>query len=362
MRQFRKGPLVYSMKDLANGYSQDNRIWAMYNKQVFDLSDYFNTAAQMNNAQSYQFLPSVLTDVFQENPGTDVTAAIDGIPTSALSSSDKATAMNCMQNVFFRGSSDFRTTPRCTVPDYFLLAFSVVLIATIGIKFLAALQVTKKRNPELQDKFVICQVPCYTEGEESLKKTIDSLANLKYDDKRKLLFVICDGMIVGSGNDRPTPRIVLDILGVENLDPDPLLFKSLGVGNKQLNYVWLGAEGGRMRKLTIFNRARSTLDCMNSRDTSCHTSLWSKSASQASVLDQGIVASEILRFCSCDSSTAYTSTRKCPLWSSKSTTKSKMSSEWILSYTNFCLRSMLTPKSSRTPSTDLSQWQPMTNP
>ena len=81
------------------------------------------------------------------------------------------------------------------------------------------------------------QVPCYTEGEESLKKTIDSLANLKYDDKRKLLFVICDGMIVGSGNDRPTPRIVLNILGVENLDLDPLLFKSLGQGNRQLNYV-----------------------------------------------------------------------------------------------------------------------------
>ena len=228
--------MVYSMKDLANGQN-DGRLWAMYNKNVYDLSDYFYTATQMNNAQSYQFLPTEITDVFQENPGTDVTAAIDGIPASALSSSDKARAMNCLKYVFYVGSSDFRTTPRCTVPDYFLLAFSVILIATIGCKFLAALQITKKRNPELQDKFVICQVPCYTEGEESLKKTIDSLANLKYDDKRKLLFVICDGMIVGSGNDRPTPRIVLDILGVENLDPDPLLFKSLGVGNKQLNYV-----------------------------------------------------------------------------------------------------------------------------
>jgi chitin synthase len=29
--------------------------------------------------------------------------------------------------------------------------------------------------------------PCYTEGEEELRKTIDSLSNLKYDDKRKLL-------------------------------------------------------------------------------------------------------------------------------------------------------------------------------
>lgn len=116
--------------------------------------------------------------------------------------------------------------------------------------------------PELRDKFVICtcvssprgvlaltppfvsgQVPCYTEGEESLKKTIDSLAVLTYDDKRKLLMIICDGMIIGSGNDRPTPRIVLDILGVDqSVDPDPLMFKSVSEGSKQLNYgkVWSG--------------------------------------------------------------------------------------------------------------------------
>ena len=102
---------------------------------------------------------------------------------------------------------------------------------------LAALQLTSKRYPELLDKFVICQVPCYTEGEESLKKTIDSLAVLNYDDKRKLIFIICDGNIIGSGNNRPTPRIVLDILGVDpKLDPEPLLFKSIGDGSRQLNY------------------------------------------------------------------------------------------------------------------------------
>lgn len=43
-------------------------------------------------------------------------------------------------------------------------------------------------------------------------------------------------MIVGSGNDRPTPRIVLDILGVDpNLDPEPLSFQSIGEGSKQHN-------------------------------------------------------------------------------------------------------------------------------
>ena len=105
------------------------------------------------------------------------------------------------------------------------------------ILVLAALQLSTKRQPELQDKFVLCQVPCYTEGEDSLRRTIDSLAALNYDDKRKLIFIICDGNIIGSGNDRTTPRIVLDILGVDpSLDPEPLLFKSVGEGSKALNY------------------------------------------------------------------------------------------------------------------------------
>jgi chitin synthase len=50
-------------------------------------------------------------------------------------------------------------------------------------------------------------------------------------------FIICDGMIVGSGNELPTPRIVLDILGVDpKIDPEPLMFKSVADGSKQLNY------------------------------------------------------------------------------------------------------------------------------
>jgi chitin synthase len=70
----------------------------------------------------------------------------------------------------------------------------------------------------------------------TLRKTIDSLAQLKYDDKRKLILVICDGNIVGSGNSRPTPRIVLDILGADpNLNPEPLSFVSFGEGARQHN-------------------------------------------------------------------------------------------------------------------------------
>ncbi|KAJ7442214.1 hypothetical protein B0H11DRAFT_2251657 [Mycena galericulata] len=63
---------------------------------------------------------------------------------------------------------------------------------------------------------------CYTEVEESLRRTIDSITQLKHDAKLKLLLIICTGIIVGSGNYRTT-HIVLDILGTDpNLDPQGL--------------------------------------------------------------------------------------------------------------------------------------------
>ncbi|OAX32769.1 hypothetical protein K503DRAFT_841616 [Rhizopogon vinicolor AM-OR11-026] len=75
--------------------------------------------------------------------------------------------------------------------------------------------VNTKREPLTKAAFVIYRVPCYTEGEISLRRTIDLLAQLKHDDKRKLILVICDANIVGSSNDRPTPPIVFDILGAD---------------------------------------------------------------------------------------------------------------------------------------------------
>ena len=61
---------------------------------------------------------------------------------------------------------------------------------------------------------------------------------MDFDDKRKLIFVTCDGNIIGSGNERPTPAIVLDILGVEPAaDPESLMFKSVGEGSQKLDYV-----------------------------------------------------------------------------------------------------------------------------
>jgi chitin synthase len=234
MKEYYKGQLVYKRSSVQKDGTNNNHQWFILNGQVYDLTDYFHTLDIMNNLPQYNFLPEDVTTLVQANPGSDITSKwVESVPDYT----NRTNSLNCLNNRFKIGYTDFRQTARCQVNNYILLMFTIILCAVIVIKFLAALQLGSKKRPTQQDKFVICQVPAYTEGEDSLRKGLDSLTALAYDNKRKLICVICDGMIVGGGNDRPTPKIVLDILGVDpKIDPPALPFKSLGLGGEQLNY------------------------------------------------------------------------------------------------------------------------------
>ncbi|KAF7319245.1 Glycosyltransferase family 2 protein [Mycena chlorophos] len=216
----------------------------VYDGIVYDLTGYVQNprglkapAGQSSPGADTNFMSEAVVDIFKLNAGGDVTKDVNNLVGSgALTSDQLASQKVCLRNLFAVGKVDSRESAKCVFSTYLLLIISIIMVSVIGFKFLASISLAGVRAPEDHDKFVICQVPCYTEGDASLRKTIDSLAQLKYDDKRKLLLVICDGMIVGSGNDRPTPRIVLDILGADpNLDPEPLSFLSLGEGAKQHN-------------------------------------------------------------------------------------------------------------------------------
>lgn len=230
IQDYYKGDLVWSKKKIQTQANSDARYWVIVNQKVYDLTDYFNTVKIFKNVDDYDFLPDSVTTLFKNFPGTDVTDKWQN-------TADFRNAERCLDYVFYQGKTDFRESARCTVNNWILLSFTILICVVILVKFLAALQLGSKRRPAPQDKFVICLVPAYTEGEDSLRKGLDSLTALQYDNKRKLIVVICDGMIVGGGNDRPTPKIVLDILGVDpKMDPPALPFRSVGAGNEQLNY------------------------------------------------------------------------------------------------------------------------------
>ncbi|KAH8427445.1 putative chitin synthase [Aspergillus melleus] len=230
IKEYYKGDLVWKKSTVSKQADSDQRYWVIKDKNIYDLTDYFYTLKRMNNGDDYSFLPNSITELFKNNPGEDVT---DKWPTST----EADQAQKCLDYVFKKGITDFRDEPKCTVNNWILLSFTCLICAVVLVKFLAALQLGTKRRPAPQDKFVICLVPAYTEGEDALRQGLDSLTALQYDNKRKLIYVICDGMIVGGGNDRPTPKIVLDILGVDpKIDPPALPFKSIGQGSDQLNY------------------------------------------------------------------------------------------------------------------------------
>ncbi|KAF1949728.1 chitin synthase 6 [Byssothecium circinans] len=238
---YMKGRVGYSPQYLKTLASKGNAIAYMDNK-VYDLTSYIPggrpTTPKENGEPlpdniNTNFMDTSVVDIFRVQAGNDIRKYWDRL---SLSQSEKKNMQVCLENLFYVGDLDTRGSPRCQFAKYFLLVISIILVSVIGFKFFAALQFGRKSVPENIDKFIICTIPAYTEDEDSLRRAIDSAARMKYDDKRKLLVIVCDGMIIGQGNDKPTPRIVLDILGVpETTDPDPLSFESLGEGQKQHN-------------------------------------------------------------------------------------------------------------------------------
>ena len=234
MKSYHKGAYVYDTKALEEDGSWRN--WAVVDETVYDLTNYLNTQQRNPGVDAYSFLPSDIVDLFEAQAGSDITDDFRRVM-DKLNGNTRQQTQHCLDQVFRVGQKDFRTEPQCVVQNYLLLSFSILILCSILAKFISALQLAHRPSPEQQDRFVICHIPCYTEGEESLRKTIESITTQEYDDKRKLLFIVCDGMIVGGGNEQPTPRIVLDILGVDRqVDPEPLPFKSVANGSKQLNY------------------------------------------------------------------------------------------------------------------------------
>ncbi|KAH7923948.1 glycosyltransferase family 2 protein [Leucogyrophana mollusca] len=85
--------------------------------------------------------------------------------------------------------------------------------------------------------FAVCLVTCYSEGEDSLRSTLDSISQTTYSDQRKLLFVVADGMITGAGEKRSTPDICVSLLDADPRfgNPMPMSYFAIGSGNKREN-------------------------------------------------------------------------------------------------------------------------------
>jgi chitin synthase len=98
-----------------------------------------------------------------------------------------------------------------------------------------------------RELFCVCLVTCYSEGRDSIKGTLDSIALTNYSDSRKLLFVVCDGMITGAGETQSTPDICVGLLDADPRfgNPAPMGYVAVGLGPKKENraMVYAGHYG-----------------------------------------------------------------------------------------------------------------------
>lgn len=88
-----------------------------------------------------------------------------------------------------------------------------------------------------QDLFTVCLITCYSEGEEGIRGTLDSIASTTFPDQRKLLWIVCDGMITGAGEKMSTPDICVSMLDADPRfgNPQPMGYIAVGSGSKKEN-------------------------------------------------------------------------------------------------------------------------------
>ena len=84
----------------------------------------------------------------------------------------------------------------------------------------------------------ICLVTAYSEGEEGLRTTLDSIAMTEYPNSHKAIMVICDGMIKGHGENLTTPEIALSMMTDHATLPDEVQafsYVAVASGSKRHN-------------------------------------------------------------------------------------------------------------------------------
>jgi chitin synthase len=154
---YSRGTIVWS-QEVIKSFLKDgtNRLIVAYDK-IYNVSPFYNGNYKAN------FLGNLFKESFDFNSlqGNDATADFEFIRLNNRTQWERA--MPCLDNIFFAGRVDRRNDMRCVVPNYILLASTCILVLVIGFKFIAALQLGTRRSPEDHDKFVVCQVPCYTE-------------------------------------------------------------------------------------------------------------------------------------------------------------------------------------------------------
>ncbi|KAJ3214153.1 Chitin synthase, class 3 [Dinochytrium kinnereticum] len=136
------------------------------------------------------------------------------------------------------GRNNFaQRTPQVAMPlDHQAIPMSVSGRLSTGIPYLSLGQRIRPKA-KADDHYTIMLVTCYSEGEEGIRNTLESLASTDYPDTHKLLFVVADGLITGFGNSVSTPDAIISMISQNESmrNPEPKSYLAIADGAKQHN-------------------------------------------------------------------------------------------------------------------------------
>ncbi|KAJ8522749.1 hypothetical protein ONZ45_g743 [Pleurotus djamor] len=266
-------PALSSSSTLSSLGIEDTGLFVGYAwEQVSNITNFFVIDGAVLNVNSYmQSHPNPITgDPVDAALRTALQPGGSGNDATMLFSSrpNLKSAVPCLKQRYYAGNID-KITPGCFVSQLFLYTGLIVILTLVLIRFamacvfnwflsekLAGPPNSIELNPSSTtlasdagaapivslaqigaELFAVCLVTCYSEGEESLRTTLDSISTTTYSDARKLLFVVADGMITGAGEKRSTPDICVGLLEADPRfgNPIPMAYSAVGTGLKAQN-------------------------------------------------------------------------------------------------------------------------------
>lgn len=146
------------------------------------------------DCEVFEFMYEQVVGLFSGCFGEDVLVFWEGMDFDV---GMKSRMCLCFDNFFYVVDVDICSLVQCKFLEYFVLFILILLVFVIVFKFFVVLQFGIKNILENFDKFVMCQILVYIEDEEFFCCVIDLVVCMWYDDKCKLLVIVCDGMIIG---------------------------------------------------------------------------------------------------------------------------------------------------------------------
>ncbi|KAI3651199.1 hypothetical protein MP228_004680 [Amoeboaphelidium protococcarum] len=230
--KYEVGQIVYA--DFGNYRNYTNGgVWIQIDNSVYNLTEYYGKLYP-------PFFDDRTEDIIQQYAGNK-------IPSDVVLQMEPG-FVDCLDKLYKIGKFDYRTTTSCVAISSFTNVVYFIIVAVVLFKFAAAFSISwkhpfggdkKSKTDQLPGKLpnVVYFIPCYTESKENIQQLVSALSQSEYAGG-KLLFIICDGMIVGQGNTMVTPAIVLDVLKHKrNGVPSCYPYESLGTDKNSINYA-----------------------------------------------------------------------------------------------------------------------------